>query len=231
MARRIVPAQSTESELPSPAARRVRSPRWLDVRLLIGLALVLASVVAGAKVLADADKSVTVWAVTADLAAGSTLTEADLRTVDVRLDEHAAAYVAATSSPVGKTLSRDVSEGDLLPARSVAAAEELVALALSIPAAHVPVSVGRGDRVTLYATPEPVAGAKAAPGATTMVVEAVPVADVSERSQGALSVGSGQLQVVIKVPSCAVPGILDGTTGKTLTLVEVGRGAVAPAGC
>ena len=182
MARSKAAVHNPDPALASPVARRSRAPRWLDLRLLIGLALVLVSVVAGAKVFADADKTVKVWALTADLAAGTTLTEADLHTVDVRLDEHASAYVAASANPVGKTLTRDVSKGDLLPARSVTAAEELVALALSIPAAHVPVSVQRGDRVNLYATAEPKAGTQAAPGATSLVIEAATVAEVSERS-------------------------------------------------
>lgn len=213
----------------SPAARRSGTPRWLDLRLLLGLALVAAAVVGGARIVSAADKTVKVWAVTADLAAGTTLTESDLTTVDVRLDEHATSYLAASADPVGKTLSRDVGKGDLLPAKAITGVEDIVSLALSVPAAHVPVTVARGDRVTLYATGEnPGSGEQSA---SALVVAAVTVADVSERSQGALSVGTGELQVVIKVPSCAVSAILDGTAEKVLTVVELPAGAAAEPIC
>lgn len=228
-ASRVAP---TASDLPpSPPARRSRTPRWLDLRMIIGLLLVAACVVAGARIVSASDETVKVWAVTADLAAGTTLTESDVETVDVRLDEHAAIYLAATSDPVGKTLTRDVGAGDLLPVKAVQGADELVSLALSIPASHVPMTVSRGDRVSLYATAAPPAGAQQEPASTSLVVESVTVAEVSERSQGALSVGSGELQVVVKVPSCAVGQILDGTVQKVLTLVEVTGTTAAPPVC
>jgi hypothetical protein len=199
--------------------------------MLVGTALILVSVVAGARIVSAADKTVKVWAVTSDLSAGTTLLDADVRTVDVRLDEHADSYLAANSDPVGKTVNRDVGAGDLLPAKSLDEGEDVVSLALSIPASHVPMTVQRGDRVTLYATAAPPAGSQQAPSPTAVVTEAVTVAGVSERSQGALSVGSGELQVVVKVPSCAVPAILDGTVQKVLTVVEVSSSASAHPGC
>lgn len=216
---------------PSPPARRARPPRWLDLRLLFGLVLVVAAVVAGARIVSAADETVTVWAVTRDLAGGTTLTADDLRTVDVGLDEHAAAYIAATSDPTGKILSRDVGAGDLLPLSAVTPDTDLVALALSVPASNVPLTVARGDRVSIYATSLPAAGASSTPASTVLVVEASAVADVSDRSQGALSVGSGELQVVVKVPECAVAGILDLTVDKVLTVVEVGSAVREPAVC
>lgn len=215
----------------SPAARRARTPRWLDPRLLIGLVLVLGATVAGARIVSAADQTVTVWALTEDLAAGTTLTEDDLKTVDVGLDEHAASYLAATTDPVGKTLSRDVSAGDLLPIAALAEDSALVGLALSVPASNVPLTVSRGDRVSIYATAAPPPGTQVASPSTALVVEAAAVADVSDRSQGALSVGSGQLQVVVKVPECAVAGILDATVDQILTVVEVTSSARAPELC
>lgn len=215
---------------PSPAAPRSRMPRWLDVRLLVGLALMITAVLLGARIVSAADDTVTVWAVTNDLAAGTTLTAGDLQTVDVGLRQHAAAYIAATSDPVHKVLTRDVSAGDLLPAAAVAEDSGLVALALSVPASNVPLTVSRGDRVSIYATTLPTPGAQAA-ASTALVVEAASVADVSDRSQGALSVGRGELQVVVKVPECAVAGILDATVDQVLTVVEVAAADRAAEAC
>ena len=46
---------------PAPAVRRLRSSRWRDPRLAVGVVLVAASVVVGARVLAAADDTVAVW--------------------------------------------------------------------------------------------------------------------------------------------------------------------------
>lgn len=228
MARSSSPPSALE---PSPPARRAPTPRWFDLRLLIGLVLVVAAVVAGARIVSAADESVTVWVVTKDLAAGTTLSADDLETVSVGLDEHASSYIAAASNPAGETLSRDISGGDLLPVAAIAEDTDLVGLALSVPASNVPLTVARGDRVSIYATTPPSPGAQNPAVATVLVVEAAAVADVSDRSQGALSVGSGELQVVVKVPECAVPAILDGTVDEVLTVVEVGSATRAGSVC
>lgn len=205
---------------PSPSARRARTPKWLDLRLLLGLVLVIASVVVGAQVVSAADETVRVWALERDLSAGTILAADDLRAVDVKLEDHAAMYVAASADPVGQTLGRDVSAGEMLPIAALSEQSELVALALSVRASNVPVTVARGDRVSIYATITPPPGADAV-ATTSLVVSTAAVADLSERSSGALSVGSGELQIVVQVPECLVPAILDSTAGAVLTVVEV----------
>src|SRR4051794_32919907 len=62
------PVVSSSEALTGPTPRRVRPPRWLDLRLVLGVLLVLASVLLGARVVGAADATVPVWAVTGDLA-------------------------------------------------------------------------------------------------------------------------------------------------------------------
>ena len=50
-----------------PTALRLRNPSWRDPRLWVGVALVLVSVVAGARLLASADDTVGVWSASSDL--------------------------------------------------------------------------------------------------------------------------------------------------------------------
>jgi len=84
------PASAVATEArPGPTPRRIRPPRWLDLRLVLGVLLVLGSVLLGARVVAAADATVPVWAATGDLAAGTELTAGDLRAVDVRLGDSA----------------------------------------------------------------------------------------------------------------------------------------------
>src|SRR3954470_16006957 len=72
--------------LPGPVPRRVRPPRWLDLRLVLGALLVLGSVLLGVRGVAGAVCTLPGRAAAGDLAAGTALTADDLVAVDVRLD-------------------------------------------------------------------------------------------------------------------------------------------------
>src|SRR3954471_16343060 len=110
---------------PRPAPRLLTPPRWLDLRLVLGVLLVLGSVLLGARVVSAADATVPVWAAAGDLAAGTVLTADDLVAVDVRLDDAANAYLATSTQPAGRTLSRAVSAGELLPRATLVEPDEL----------------------------------------------------------------------------------------------------------
>src|SRR3712207_7134950 len=60
----VTPSGAAVASGPSP--RRVRPPRWLDLRLVLGVLLVLGSVLLGARVVGAADATVPVWAVAGD---------------------------------------------------------------------------------------------------------------------------------------------------------------------
>ena len=70
-----MPDQPTAREMP---AARLAIPRWGDSRLVLGLLLVMGSVLLGARLLAAADDTVPVWAVTEDLGSGTSLQPDDL---------------------------------------------------------------------------------------------------------------------------------------------------------
>src|SRR2546430_17020903 len=99
----------------SPPASRFRRPSWLDLRLVSGMLLVLVSVLVGARVLASADQSVQVWAVRADLAAGTTLSAGDVLTVRGQLHDPAGSYPPASAPPPGRPVLRPPSPREPLP--------------------------------------------------------------------------------------------------------------------
>ncbi|HEY9565521.1 MAG TPA: hypothetical protein VIR30_17270, partial [Nocardioides sp.] len=70
-----------------PLAARARSAGWRDPRLWIGVALVAASVLIGARVLGSADDMTEVWALKDDLAAGQQVGTEDLEPTRVRFDD------------------------------------------------------------------------------------------------------------------------------------------------
>ena len=99
----------------SPVVRRLRPPSWFAPRLVAGVLLVVVSMVAGAKIIAAADRSVLVWALDRDVAVGTVLTAEDVRPARVRLFDSAPRYLRTTRPPTGRAVSRRLGEGELLP--------------------------------------------------------------------------------------------------------------------
>jgi len=119
------------------------------------VAIVAVSVVAGSRLLAAADDSVTVWATTVDLAAGDELAPDDLTARQVRFVDPADLdrYVAADESlPPDARLVRGVGEGELLPRAALGTAEEagVLQLPIAVEPALVPDSVRAGSVVSIY---------------------------------------------------------------------------------
>ena len=77
----------TRSDTAPPRATRSRRPGWRNPRLLLGVVLVAGSVVLGARVLAAADDTVGVWAVSRSLPAGAAVEDGDLERRQVRFPD------------------------------------------------------------------------------------------------------------------------------------------------
>jgi Flp pilus assembly protein CpaB len=171
---------STLGTTEPPPAARVTAPGWRDPRLWIGLVLVAASVLVGARVLARADESVTVWAAVRELPAGHPLTPDDLRGVRVRFlaEGDRERYLSATAAlPEPATLLRPVGAGELVPADAVGdpGASGLLSVPLSVSALAVPPDVGPGSVVDVWVTTETESGrAVAKPLLTEVLVLAAP---------------------------------------------------------
>ena len=216
------PATPTDSSPVSagPTPRRVRAPRWLDLRLVLGLLLVLGSVLVGARVVAAADATVPVWAAAGDLAAGTVLTAGDLVAVDVRLDTTADSYLSTRTRPEGRTLSRAIESGELLPRSALDQPAGSVQLALPVQAGYVPPGLQRGQLVDVYAVAGPVPGAVPGEGTgITRVVAQAPVQAVSGRSEGMLSTPTTTVQVVVAVSAGQAPDVLAAIGGRPLVVV------------
>jgi SAF domain len=228
------------SERPGPSPRRVRPPRWLDLRLVLGVLLVLGSVLIGARVVTAADATVPVWAASADLAAGTVLTGNDLVAVQVRLDDAAGGYLSTGTHPQGRTLARPVRRGELVPRSALDRPPALVQLALPVQAGYVPPGLDRGRLIDVYALVGNATGAQTAartPGTAPVaepVLAAVPVQAVSGRSEGVLSTPTTTVQVVVSLAADRVQGVLTAIGGRPLAVavhdaVEDGDGAGAGA--
>ena len=203
-----------------PAPRRVRPPRWLDLRLVLGVLLVLGSVLLGARVVSAADATVPVWAASADLASGTKVSVDDLVAVDVRLDSAAKAYLSTSERPDGWLLSRAVRAGELLPYSALEETSDLVQIALPVQAGYVPPALARGQLIDVYAVADPAAGATAvADGSVSLVVEEATVQETPERAEGVLSTPTTTVQVVISVRADEAAEVLGAIAGRPLVVV------------
>ena len=206
----------------SPPATRHRAVRWRDPRLVVGVMLVTVSGLLGATLLSGADRTVGVWAARDDLAAGRTLSPADLvrREVAFEDDGAAAGYVSAERPPpAGTVLTRDVGAGELLPRAAVAGAEApaLVEVPLTVPAESVPATVRVGSVVDVWVTPSPDVAADEAAAESTLVFADVSVV-AAPRGGGALG-PSVTRQVIVGVDAGAQDTL-------PAALAELSRGSV-----
>jgi hypothetical protein len=138
----------------SPPARRLGTGRR-DLRLAVGVALVVLSVVLGGRLLAASGDRVLVWSLRQSLAAGTTLHEDDLVAVPAAADT-VAAYVPQTTGVAGRTLGRDVASGELLPAAALTDATTADRRLVTVPVdpLHAPPGLARGERVDVYVSPK-----------------------------------------------------------------------------
>ncbi|WP_134772692.1 hypothetical protein [Ornithinimicrobium flavum] len=68
-------------------ARRLQRPGWRDLRLVVGLLLILLSVAGGARLVTGLDDTTPVYAAARDLLPGQPVSAQDVVAVDVRLGE------------------------------------------------------------------------------------------------------------------------------------------------
>lgn len=134
----------------SPVPRRLRTPTWFDARLLLGLLLVIGSVLLGAVVVSRADSTKPVLAMSHDLAAGTIVTAADVHTQRVKLGASAPGYVTVSNDAVGRTLTRPLSAGELLPRTAVRAASTTdTTVPISVRPENAP-ELARGQRIGVW---------------------------------------------------------------------------------
>ena len=145
---------SPSAAAPPPAVRSA-PPGWRDPRLWIGVLLVAASVVAGARLFSAADDSVSVWAAATDLAAGGRLESDDLVLARVRFTdpEALAGYLSVQDQlPADPTLLRAVGAGELVPRAALGSAsgDQVLEVPVAVDPEQVPGAVHAGSVVDLY---------------------------------------------------------------------------------
>lgn len=175
----------------SPRPRRIATPSWLDLRLVLGVALVLGSVLLGAKIVSGARHTYPRVAARHDLAVGTILTARDLQVSRVQLPGHGAGvYLGDVSNAVGRQLSRAVSAGELVPAGALARVAAQTTVTVPLATGSAP-DLRKGQRVELWVS------ASSCP--SQVLLSDVTVQAVRADTGGSFTEGSGGQNVVISV--------------------------------
>ncbi len=209
----------------SPRASRLVAPGWLDTRLVLGVLLVLASVVVGARVLSSADRSQTVWVLTRDLAPGAELTGDDLTVARVRLFTDGAEYISGHGpAPVGYFLRRAVGARELLPVGAITPPGKDVnfrSLTVPVSRGHLPPDLRAGTQVDVYVSPVVGPGSSTAAGPPRLVLRNVTVLLRPESS--GFSGATTEESIVLQVRPTDVPTVLAAVSQGRIDLVGVPR--------
>jgi Flp pilus assembly protein CpaB len=163
----------------------------------VGVVLVAASVVVGARVVTAADDTVPVWSLRNDVPAGSELTADDVAVSRVHFDDAGDAeryFDGGEPIPDGLVVDHDLVAGELLTRSALAKPESEAISELPLPVADgfYPVDLQPGDRVSVWVAPSD--ETDRSPSATR-VLESVPVLQTEAASTGL----SGDASTVVLV--------------------------------
>jgi len=174
----------------SPVPRRVRMPSWVDVRLAVGLTLVLGSVLLGARVVAGADSRSRVVEFTANLQRGSVIAPADVAYGRAAVPTSASTYLTDVAAAVGHQLNRDVVRGELVPGAALDLPPPATSLVVPFGPDAAP-KMAVGDRVEIWlSTPTCPA---------TVLLPDVTVQSVHDSTSHSFAAAEGQ-SVVLRLP-------------------------------
>lgn len=175
----------------SPSPRRINTPSWLDLRLVLGVVLVLAAVLLGATLLSRAGDTEPAVTVTHDLAAGTVLRSSDLTVRQVRLPSGSSAvYLDTIDGAVGKKLGRAVSQGELLPAAALVRVGSRTTITVPLSADAAP-DLHSGERIEVWIS--------TARCASVVLLDDVTVQDVRTDTSGSFEDGSNGQDVVLSL--------------------------------
>lgn len=212
------------------AARRLRRPGWRDWRLVVGLLLVVLSVAGGARLVAELDRTVPVYAATRPLLPGQEVAAEDLVPVQVRLGEPLALYLDATQQVLPGTFAlRGVAAGELVPATALGTAGQVTDKTVTVPvdpASTAALEVG--SVVDLWVSRRDPAAVGSAYQEPELLLAGAVVAGLPADSR-ALGIGVGRAAVQVVVPGGRVGAVIASVDQEAkLTLVTaptVGAGA------
>jgi hypothetical protein len=194
----------------APVPKRTRRPRWLDIRVIGGLVLVIAAVVIGARVVGASSHTSPVWAATKNLAVGTVLTPTDLVAVDVNLAGNATQYLAAgndITGVIGSSLQAPVEAGELLPVSAVTETKPGRVVVIGVAPDRKAPGVDHGSVIDVYLTRG--GTSSSAPAQTEQIAAGITVQSITAPASGGLSgATSNRYQIAVLVSAAVADSLV-----------------------
>ena len=192
------------------------SARRFDLRLIIGLAIVVITALAGFALVSAADNTTSVYAAAKSLAPGHVLQTSDLVLTDVKLGKSSSAYLAASGLTSGAVVTKSVGAGELVPVSAVGTAKQVattnVVVQLDVPLSSDAVE---GSTVDVWAS---MAAGQGVFGPPAVIISGAQIAHITEAT--GLAASNGGVRVEIVVPQSKVAALLESqANGDAISLV------------
>lgn len=204
-------------EFAAPTARRHRVPRWLNLKFITGMILIILAIVAGTFVTLQADNTTSVWSLRSALPRGAQLSQADLVSVKVRLPDNKKTYISTDEKIAGQTLIRDLGAKELVPMDALRDRPCGSLVSIPVTPRHLPASLKAGARIDVYTTLE---GPTKLQNFTERLIAGVPVQQVTKPAGGTLAT-SGEWSVAIRVPTAQVQALTYGIRSRLIDIAVV----------
>ena len=190
--------------------------RRLDLRLIIGIAIVVITALAGFALVTSADNTTSVYAAAKSLTPGHVLQKTDLVLTDVKLGKSSSAYLDASGLTQGAMVTKAVSAGELVPVSAVGTAKQVattnVVVQLDVPLSSDAVE---GSNVDVWAS---LAAGQGVFGPPAVIISGAQIAHITEAT--GLAASNGGVRVEIVVPQSKVAALLESqANGDAISLV------------
>ena len=192
------------------------SLKRFDLRLVIGLALVIAAAVAGFLLVTAADNSTAVYAATKSLSPGHVIQKSDLVLTDVKLGKSETSYLTASGLTEGAVVTKSVGAGELVPISAVGTAKQVattnVVVQLDLPLSSDAIE---GSSVDVWAS---MAAGQGVFGPPAVIISGAQIAHITEAT--GLAASTGGVRVEIVVPQAKVAALLESqANGDAISLI------------
>ena len=188
---------------------------FLTPRYLMGLALIIASFISAFIISSSADRTVTVWASTGDLAPGEIITPEDVVPMRVRLIENGEQYLSTSFEIVGSAVLRRIGASEFVPSFAVSQEIDinLQQVPISVTQEMAPANLNSGAIVDLYGVPEANqdSGKK---DSAKLLFAGVSIDSVTANEFG------GRMLITLLVPSQLVPELISYIGKNQLLIVK-----------
>ncbi|MGT2425189.1 hypothetical protein [Amnibacterium kyonggiense] len=202
----------------------VRRRRLLDPRIVIGVALIVASAVGTTALVAALTRTAVVYRADRALVAGDRVTAARLAPATVRLGDATALYLSGPLPAEGLVATRTIAAGEMVPRSAVGTAASVRSATVVVDlASPLAAGVAVGSTVDLWSAARSGATENRYDAPVVLVGDAVVSRVVAPTG---LIGGSAQDAVELQVPRDEVAAVLAAQAGGArLSAVEVGGGA------